>query len=92
MPSGGGTSIQSTWPERSAARRVLASGIGSSRITVDLGLAGCVPVAVVAGELTDWRGTTLVMLERSGAGGRQHATRPQSRPAFSNEAGDVNRM
>ena len=30
MPSGGGTSIQSTWPERSAASRVLASGIGIS--------------------------------------------------------------
>ena len=30
MPSGGGTSIQSTRPERSAASRVLASGIGSS--------------------------------------------------------------
>jgi hypothetical protein len=28
MPSGGGTSTQSTWPERNAASRVLASGIG----------------------------------------------------------------
>ena len=30
MPSAGGTSIQSTCPERSAASRVVASGIGSS--------------------------------------------------------------
>src|SRR5437773_12406651 len=30
MESGGGTSIQSTWPLRSAASRVVGSGIGSS--------------------------------------------------------------
>ena len=30
MESGGGTSIQSTWPLRRAARRVVGSGIGSS--------------------------------------------------------------
>ena len=50
MPSGGGTSIQSTWPERSAASRVLASGIGISTDLVDLGLVGRVPVVVVARE------------------------------------------
>src|SRR5947207_11249996 len=30
IESGGGTSIQSTWPLRSAASRVVGSGIGSS--------------------------------------------------------------
>ena len=41
MPSGGGTSIQSTWPERSAASRVFASGIGSRTILSTLAfLAG----------------------------------------------------
>ena len=38
MPSAGGTSIQSTWPERSAASRALASGIGSSRIASTLAM------------------------------------------------------
>jgi hypothetical protein len=30
IASGGGTSIQSTWPERSAARREFASGTGNN--------------------------------------------------------------
>ncbi len=30
MASGGGASMKSTWPERSAATRVFASGSGSS--------------------------------------------------------------
>src|SRR5476649_887385 len=35
--SGAGASIQSTWPERSAAVRVAASGIGSSTILSSFG-------------------------------------------------------
>ena len=35
--SGGGTSIQSTWPERSAASRVVASGIGNRTILSSFG-------------------------------------------------------
>ncbi len=37
IASGGGTSIQSTWPERSAARRVVGSGIGHEDHPVELG-------------------------------------------------------
>ncbi len=35
--SGGGTSIQSTWPERSADSRVVASGIGNTTILSSFG-------------------------------------------------------
>src|SRR5215470_2951740 len=38
MESGGGTSIQSTWPERSAATRVVDSGIGYTTIFSSLGM------------------------------------------------------
>src|ERR1700688_814531 len=38
IESGGGTSIQSTWPERRAATRVVASGIGYTIIFSSLGI------------------------------------------------------
>ena len=37
IASGEGASIQSTWPERSAAVRVAGSGIGSSTILSSFG-------------------------------------------------------
>src|SRR5471030_2973700 len=92
MPSGGGTSIQSTWPERSAARRVLASGIGNRITWSTLGMRlGSQYVAFLA-RVTDWRCTTLVILNGPVPAGPIAATLPQSLPPFSNEVGEVKSM
>ena len=45
MPSAGGTSIQSTWPERSAASRVFASGIGISTTLSTFAFRAGIPIA-----------------------------------------------
>ena len=89
MPSGGGTSIQSTRPERSAASRVLASGIGSSKMESTLALRAGSQYSSLRPRVTDWRGTTLVILNGPVPAAPTAPTLPQSLPAFSHEAGEA---
>src|ERR1700731_816512 len=91
MPSAGGTSIQSTWPERKAASREFASGIGiSTTLSTFAGLAGPQYLSQRA-RSASCRGTILVMRHGPVPGAGKTATLAQAPPAFSNEAGDVNK-
>ena len=89
MPSGGGTSIQSTRPERRAARRVFASGMGSSTIESTLALRAGSQYSSFLPKVTDWRGTTLVILNGPVPAAPTAPTLPQSLPAFSHDAGEA---
>src|ERR1700687_913458 len=91
MPSGGGTSIQSTCPAPNAASRELASGIGirTTLSTFAFLLASQYPSQ--RARSASCRGTILVIRNGPVPAAGQVATLAQSRPAFSNEAGDVNR-
>jgi hypothetical protein len=62
IASGGGTSIQSTCPERSAARRVVASGIGIKTIFASLGMRWLSQYPSWRLISTYWPDTTLVIL------------------------------
>src|ERR1700736_2935417 len=91
MPSAGGTSIQSTWPERKAASREFASGIGiSTTLSTFAFLVGSQYLSQRA-RSASCRGTTLVMWNGPVPAAGTLGTLAQSRPAFSNEAGDVTR-
>ena len=57
IESGGGTSIQSTWPVRSAARRVVGSGIGKRTILSTLGVRFGSQYALFASSSSRSRGT-----------------------------------
>src|SRR5580692_1602044 len=62
IESGGGTSIQSTWPERSAATRVVASGIGYAMILSSLGTRALSQYSSLRDISAYWPSTTLVIL------------------------------
>src|SRR5580692_8721155 len=62
IESGGGTSIQSTWPERSAATRVVASGIGYTTILSSLGTRALSQYSSLRDISAYWPSTTLVIL------------------------------
>src|ERR1700733_9306128 len=62
MASGGGTSIQSTWPERSAATRVVASGIGYTTILSSFGMRALSQYASLRDISAYCPSTTLVIL------------------------------
>jgi hypothetical protein len=60
MVSGGGTSIRSTWPLRSTASRVLASGMGSSTTRSSLAFPAASQQPSQRASSTDWRGVKRV--------------------------------
>ena len=60
MESGGGTSIQSTWPLRSAASRVVGSGIGSSTSLSTFGRRLASQYSLFASSSSRSRGTNRV--------------------------------
>ena len=60
MESGGGTSIQSTWPLRSAASRVVGSGMGSSTSLSILGRRLASQYCLLASSSSRSRGTNRV--------------------------------
>src|ERR1700730_13106318 len=92
MPSGGATLSQSTCPERNAASREFASGIGiRTTLSTFAILAGSQYLSQRA-RSASCRGTTLVMRNGPVPAAGKVATLPQSRPAFSNEAGEVNKI
>src|SRR5882724_6569663 len=91
MPSGGGTSIQSTCPARKAASRELASGIGiSTTLSTFAILLGSQYLSQRA-RSASCRGTILVMRKGPVPAAGKVATLAQSLPAVSNEAGEVNK-
>src|SRR6195256_1138893 len=91
MPSAGGTSIQSTWPERNAANREFASGIGiSTTLSTFAFLSGSQYLSQRA-RSASCRGTTLVIRNGPVPAAGKVATLAHSFPAFSNDAGEVNR-
>ena len=87
IASGGGASIQSTWPERSAAVRVLASGIGSSTILSSLGTRALSQYAAFFASSALWRGVQRASLKGPvPAGAFEYSFQL---PAFSQAAGLV---
>src|ERR1700759_1214799 len=62
IESGGGTSIQSTCPERSAATRVVDSGIGYTTIFSSLGMRFLSQYCSLRVISAYWPSTTLVIL------------------------------
>src|SRR5690242_636493 len=90
IPSAGGTSIQSTCPERSAANRVFASGIGISTTLSTFADFAASQYWSHRAKSASCRGTILVMRNGPVPAAGNVATLAQSCPAFSNEAGDVN--
>src|SRR6186997_2836524 len=90
-PSGGGTSIQSTWPARNAASLELASGIGISTTLSTFAIRLGSQYLSQRARLASCRGTTLVMRNGPVPAAGNVATLAHSRPAFSNDVGDVNR-
>jgi hypothetical protein len=60
IESGGGTSIQSTWPLRSAASRVVGSGIGSRTSLSIFGRRLASQYVLFASSSSRSRGTNLV--------------------------------
>src|ERR1700680_2388469 len=90
-PSAGGTSIQSTWPERKAASREFASGIGISTTLSTFAILAGAQYLSQRGRSASCRGPILVMRDGPVAGAGRVATWAQSPPAFSNEAGAVNK-
>src|ERR1700732_1378510 len=91
MPSAGGTSIQSTWPERKADSREFAWGLGiSTELSIFAVLAGSQYLSQRA-RSASCRGTILVMRNGPVPAAGKTAPLAQSPPAFSNEAGDVNK-
>src|SRR4030081_2879428 len=91
MPSAGGTSIQSTWPDRKAASREFASGIGISTTLSTFAILLASQYLSQRARSASCRGTTLVMRNGPVPAAGKVATLDQSRPAFSNDAGEVNR-
>src|SRR5215469_4648204 len=86
MASGGGTSIQSTCPDRKAARRVVASGIGINTSLASLGMRFVSQYPSFRLISTNWPGTTLVMRKGPVPDG-DLANSGQLRPALSHCAG-----
>src|SRR5688572_24061922 len=91
MPSGGGTSTQSTWPERNAANREFASGIGISTTLSTLAILAGSQYLSQRASTASCRGTTLVIRKGPVPAAGKVATLAHSFPAFSNDAGEVNR-
>src|ERR1700738_4346365 len=90
MPAGGGTSIQSTWPERNAANREFASGIGISTTLSTFAILAASQYLSQRARSASCRGTILGMWNGPLPAAGKVATLAQSLPAFSNEAGEVN--
>src|ERR1700716_4138105 len=91
MPSAGGTSIQSNWPQSHGASREFVSGIGiSTTLSTFAILAGSQYLSQRA-RSASCRGTTLVIRNGPVPAAGKVATLAQSRPAFSNEAGGVDK-
>src|SRR5471030_1414714 len=84
--SGAGVSIQSTWPERSAAVRVEASGIGSSTILSSFGTRALSQYSLFGTSSARVCGTKLVSFQGPVPDG-DCANLFQSLPAFSHCAG-----
>src|ERR1700704_3229558 len=90
-PSGGGTSIQSTWPARSAASREFASGIGIRMTLSTFAIRVASQYLSHRARSASCRGTTLVMRNGPVPAAGKVATLAHSLPAVSNEVGEVNK-
>jgi hypothetical protein len=85
--SGAGASIQSTWPDRSAATRALASGSGTSTIRSSFGTRAVSQYALFGTSSRRSRGTKPVTFHGPVPDG-DFATASQLLPCFSQLAGD----
>src|SRR5713101_2911394 len=86
IASGGGTSIQSTWPERNAASRVVASGIGMTTIFWSFGIRVLSQYVSLRLSSTNCPGATRVIRNGPVPAGC-FANSVQLRPAFSHCVG-----
>ena len=87
IASGGGASIQSTWPERSAAARALASGSGSRTIFSSFGTRALSQYSLLGTSSARSRGRNVSSFQGPVPDG-EFANASQLLPSFSHCAGD----